>query len=162
MASVFGLTELSEYTLTYISLSTDFYVGLCLYLVVQLLLSDLSPSVVATLAFWALSLALNVLITALIVSRLLIYGRRIANAIGPGHHLPYTSIVAMIIESEFFFTMHLIVFIILYILNHPLVSIFINSLGEVQVRNSVIYHKLSFTYASLGFISSIDCVSSCS
>ncbi|KAF9000100.1 hypothetical protein BDQ17DRAFT_1360107, partial [Cyathus striatus] len=48
----------------------------------------------------SVTLALNVAVTFMIISRLLLYRRRIVRVLGKEHGTPYTGIIAMIIESQ--------------------------------------------------------------
>ncbi len=88
-----------------------------------------------TLGFWCFSLALNVLATFLIVSLLLLYRFRLARVLGSGHGAQYTSVVAMVVESELLYTAFLILFIVPFVLNHPLENVFIQCIALIQVRS---------------------------
>ena len=86
-----------------------------------------------TLAFWCFSLALNVLATALIVGRLVYYRFKLQGVLGSQHAVQYTSIIAMIVESELLYTCYLILYIVPFILNNTLVNAFIQGPSVIQV-----------------------------
>ncbi|PSS37777.1 hypothetical protein PHLCEN_2v378 [Hermanssonia centrifuga] len=90
-----------------------------------------------TLGFWCFSLALNVLATFLIVSRLLLYRFRLARVLGSGHGAQYTSVVAMVVESELLYTAFLILFIVPFVLNHPLENVFIQCIALIQAISAL-------------------------
>ena len=54
--------------------------------------------------FWALSIALNILLTSLIAGRILYLKGIIRKAVGPYHAKVYTSIAAIIVESAALYT----------------------------------------------------------
>ncbi|PSR72607.1 hypothetical protein PHLCEN_2v11531 [Hermanssonia centrifuga] len=85
-----------------------------------------------TLGFWCFSLALNIIATFLIVGRLLFYRRRLAHIVGKGHGEQFTGLIAMVVESELMYTAFLILFIVPFILNHPLENVFIQGIALVQ------------------------------
>lgn len=87
-----------------------------------------------TLGFWSLSLAINVLATLLIAGRLLLYRFRLSKVLNSSYGLQYTSVIAMIVESELLYTAYIILLIVPFALNHPLSYIFIQSIAAVQVR----------------------------
>lgn len=87
-----------------------------------------------TIPFYTLSLALNIIMTVAIVARLLLFRHRISSALGPGHGTQYTSIAAMVVESAAIYSSFSIVFLILFAINNPVSTVFLQSLGEIQVR----------------------------
>ena len=84
---------------------------------------------------WCYSLALNVLVTLLICGRLAYYRFLLKKTLGGNAAAPYTSIAAMIVESEAIYTAYLIVFIVPLIRNNPLAYALIESPAAVQVRS---------------------------
>ena len=87
-----------------------------------------------TLGFWCYSLALNVIATALIVGRLAYFRYQFQRVLGSQHASQYTGIMAMIIESELLYTMYLVLYIVPFVLNNPLVNVFVQGPSAVQVR----------------------------
>lgn len=104
----------------------------CLFLV-QLSSTSIWGTADFTLGFWSSSLAVNALATILIVSRLIFHRWRLASLLGSSHAKQYTGIIAMIVESELLYTAFLIMYIVPFALNHPLVSAFIQAPALVQV-----------------------------
>ena len=95
-----------------------------------------------TLAFWCFSLALNVLATALIVGRLVYYRFKLQGVLGSQHAVQYTSIIAMIVESELLYTAYLIIYIVPFILNNPVVNAITQAPSVVQVRVTSASHHV--------------------
>lgn len=67
--------------------------------VLQLATDRIPARLRCTLAFWLCTLALNVVLTALIVARLVFYRQRFAAAAAR-----YTGVVAMVVESALLYT----------------------------------------------------------
>ncbi|KAJ2915394.1 hypothetical protein MD484_g5041, partial [Candolleomyces efflorescens] len=84
-------------------------------------------------AYWSVSVTLNVLITVSIAGRLLKMRRRIRKLLGPKHSTPYTSTLAMLIESAALYTTLALVFIITYAGGDTFQNIVLPPLGQVQV-----------------------------
>jgi hypothetical protein len=87
-----------------------------------------------TIPYYSMSLALNILVTILIVVQLLIYRSRINQALGKNHGAHYASVAAMVVESAAMYSSFALLFLVPFALNHPLSQIFIQSLPPVQVR----------------------------
>jgi len=85
-----------------------------------------------TIPYFSISLAINIFVTIAIVSRLLLFRRRIASVLGPSHGSQYTSVAAMIIESAALFSVFSILFLVPFGLNNPIASIFLQTMGQVQ------------------------------
>ncbi|KAF7797339.1 hypothetical protein EIP86_008534 [Pleurotus ostreatoroseus] len=85
-----------------------------------------------TVAFWGYSLALNIFATSIIVGRLLVYRYRLSCVLGKRHGIQYTSIIAMIVESEMFYTTFLILYMVPFVRHYPLAYAFIQGPGQVQ------------------------------
>lgn len=85
-----------------------------------------------TSSVWSLSLSLNVIFTVVIVLRILLYRRRIVRALGSAHGKQYLTIAAMIIESASIFTVAALIFIITYVVNHPIQYFFGQILSQMQ------------------------------
>lgn len=86
-----------------------------------------------TVPYLSLSLALNIIITIVIVLRLLIYRHRISKVLGSGYGTQYTSIAAMVIESAAIYSAFSVAFLILFLLNNPISETFIEALTQVQI-----------------------------
>ena len=86
-----------------------------------------------TIPYYSMSLALNILVTILIVIQLLIYRNRISKVLGKAHGAEYASVAAMIVESAAMYSSFALLFLVPFALNHPLSQIFIQSLPPVQV-----------------------------
>ncbi|KAJ7065984.1 hypothetical protein B0H15DRAFT_758583, partial [Mycena belliarum] len=85
--------------------------------------------------YYALSAALNVLLTAMITVRLLIYRRSLRKALGDeqADSVPYASIAGMLIESSALYAVVSILFLVPYGLKSDVSNIFIPILVEVQL-----------------------------
>ncbi|KAJ3552793.1 hypothetical protein NM688_g3966 [Phlebia brevispora] len=85
-----------------------------------------------TLGFWCFSLTLNVLATIVIVGRLFIYRRRLANVLGSGYITQYTGVMAMVVESELLYTAFMILYIVPFVLNNPIENVFVQPPSLIQ------------------------------
>ncbi|KAG2090616.1 uncharacterized protein F5147DRAFT_643435 [Suillus discolor] len=92
-----------------------------------------SGSINYTIPYLGLSLALNIIITIVIVLRLLTYRHRISKVLGPGYGTQYTSIAAMIVESAALYSTFSLALLILFILNNPIFGAFIELLPQIQI-----------------------------
>ena len=104
-----------------------------------------------TLAFWCFSLALNILATIAIVSRLFYYRYQLSRAFNHPHLAQYTGIMAMIVESELLYSGFLILFIVPFVREDPLANIFAQPPSLVQVNIS---HSIVVALADLDTLSS--------
>ena len=86
-----------------------------------------------TLHFWCYSLALNVIATALIIGRLVYHRYRFRSVLGDQHARQYTSIVAMLVESELLYTAYLVLYIVPFVVKNSLVNVFVHCPSVVQV-----------------------------
>lgn len=84
--------------------------------------------------YWSLSIALNILVTLIIVYRLLSLTKQVKMALSPSHARTYTSISAMIIESAALYSITGMIFIICYARNSNVQNIVLPILGQVMVR----------------------------
>lgn len=87
--------------------------------------------------YWSLSIALNIILTMMIVGRILWVKRSIRQALGDQHTRTYTSIAAMLIESAAMYSATALVYIICYALNSPAQELFLALLGEFQCISPV-------------------------
>ena len=99
----------------------------------QLTTVPILTTVDLTLAFCSASLTLNVLATLLIVGRLGYFRYRLAKALGPSHVVQYTGIMAIIVEAELLYTAYLAIYIAVFVLNNPVVIIFVQLPSLIQV-----------------------------
>ena len=90
-----------------------------------------------TLAFFAFSLAVNILATTLIVGRIAFYRYQLSIVLGSSHVSQYTGIIAMIVESEILYTAFLVLFIVPFTLNSPVMNIPAQAMAPIQVSS---YH----------------------
>lgn len=86
-----------------------------------------------TSPYYAMSLALNILVTIMIVTRLLLCRHRIKRALGTAHATQYTYLAAMIIESAAIYSTFSLLFLIPFGFGHPLSQLFLQALSPVQV-----------------------------
>lgn len=90
-----------------------------------------------TLAYYVMSLALNVIVTLLIVGRLLHFRRRIVRALGPDHVSTYANIVSILVESASLYSVFALLFLVPFGLGNNLGNVFLQTVSQVQVRRSV-------------------------
>jgi hypothetical protein len=87
-------------------------------------------------SFFSLSVALNLILTLMIIGRLLYLRQSIRKALGRKHAERYTSIIAMLIESSSLYTTLGLIYIILYALGDPAQNFFLPALGVAEVCSS--------------------------
>ena len=102
-------------------------------LIAQLLLASFWGTIDVTLAFWSFSLALNVAATVLVAGRLYYYRRRVVGALKSAYGLQYTSVIAMVIESELLYTCILGIQLPLFAIQHPVSNVISQIVPQVQV-----------------------------
>ncbi|PPR06714.1 hypothetical protein CVT24_013034 [Panaeolus cyanescens] len=86
------------------------------------------------LAYYALTTSYTIVITGLMIARILMVRRAFIKATGRREYgTQYLSIAAMLIESSALYTIWGIIFLGLYIVNHPVQFVFLASLSEVQI-----------------------------
>ncbi|KAH7918948.1 hypothetical protein BV22DRAFT_887473 [Leucogyrophana mollusca] len=86
-----------------------------------------------TVPYFGLSLAINVVVTSLIVARLLVTRHRLAKILGLSHGSHYTSIAALVIESASLYTAFSLLFLVPFAVNNPVANVFIQVMGEIQI-----------------------------
>ncbi|SJL15723.1 uncharacterized protein ARMOST_19227 [Armillaria ostoyae] len=84
------------------------------------------------IAYWAISVSLNVIFTCLIIIRLLIIRRQVKAIIGSSHGTHYTSIVAILVESASLYSAWALVFLITYARDSWVQNILLPPLGQIQ------------------------------
>ncbi|KAI9461082.1 hypothetical protein HD554DRAFT_2028457 [Boletus coccyginus] len=85
-----------------------------------------------TLPYLSLSLALNIILTIVIVLRLLTFRYRIVSVLGPKYGTQYTSIAAMIIESAALYSAVSVTFLVLFGVGNAVSQVFIQTLNQFQ------------------------------
>ncbi|KAG7100299.1 hypothetical protein E1B28_002074 [Marasmius oreades] len=85
------------------------------------------------LAYYSLTVSFTIISTVLMLVQLFIFRRRFMEYLGEEYADRYTSIGAMLIESSALYTVWSIIFLGLYIVNHPVQYVFLASLAEVQI-----------------------------
>lgn len=87
-------------------------------------------------SYYSISLALNVLLTLMIIMRLVLHNRNVQNAIGApaATSRTYKAIITMLVESFAVYAIAFLVFIALHVTNTNGVTIFSAITSMVQVR----------------------------
>lgn len=86
--------------------------------------------------YYSVSVALNVVITAMIIARLALHNRQLQDAVGPSLRRSdgfYDSVVSMLIESSALYAVTFVLFIIPWAINNPAEFIFYPFLAQTQV-----------------------------
>ncbi|KIJ16443.1 hypothetical protein PAXINDRAFT_75571 [Paxillus involutus ATCC 200175] len=81
----------------------------------------------------SVSLAINIFVSILTVSRLMYHRARVSRALGAGHGTIYASFAAMIVESASVYSISSLLYLIPYAVNSPLANSFMQILGEAQI-----------------------------
>ncbi|KAF7329198.1 hypothetical protein MKEN_00180400 [Mycena kentingensis (nom. inval.)] len=84
------------------------------------------------IAYWSLSIALNLLLTTAITARILLVRRELRGILGADHAKQYVSVVAMVIESAALYAVWSLAFLIAFALHSPIRDMFLPVLGQVQ------------------------------
>ncbi|KAI1786820.1 hypothetical protein LXA43DRAFT_1168927 [Ganoderma leucocontextum] len=95
-------------------------------------------------AYFSLSLGVNVVLTALIVARLLAFRRANAAFLPPDHAERYLSLAALIVESAALYTLFAVAFLISYGLNAPVNQVL---LGFAQAAQQVATYLIIYRVA---------------
>jgi hypothetical protein len=86
------------------------------------------------IAYWSLSLGLNITITIAIAGRLFYMRSKLRTALGDQCLAsPYVSVAAMIVESASLYTSTTLIFIVLYARGSPVQNYVLPVLGQIQV-----------------------------
>lgn len=104
--------------------------------------------------YYTLSAALNVLITIMITTRLLLYRRALLKTFGNQRALgiPYATITSMLVESCVLYAVSSILFLVPYGIKNPISNVFIPILIQVQVPVLIIlYFGILLTTFLLSF-----------
>ena len=85
------------------------------------------------IAFYVTSLSVNLLLTVLIITRLLLYRKAILKSLPVGYTKHYLSVATIIVESVLFYSIFALAFIITYALKNPMNQIFLYMGSACQV-----------------------------
>ena len=85
-------------------------------------------------AYYATSLGVNLLLTILIITRLLLYRKAVLKSLPAGYTKHYVSVATIIVESVLLYSIFALAFIITYALNNPMNQIFLYMGSACQVR----------------------------
>jgi hypothetical protein len=92
-----------------------------------------------TLLYASISLALNLFITVMIVSRLLLFRYRSIKALGsPEHGTTYLSISTLLIESAAIYAVFSLMFLIPFGLKNAFANVMLQALSEIQIITSLL------------------------
>jgi len=95
--------------------------------------TNVGQSINWTGPYLCLSLAINIVLTFLIVIRLLLYRRTMVQLLGPGHATECTTVVATLIESAAVYTTFVLLFLIPFAMQSPISYTFVQVMGEAQL-----------------------------
>ena len=102
----------------------------------NVLMGNYSTMMNVDTAYYSIALALNALLTLMVIIRLVLHNRHMQNAVGAPAATsgPYKSIVTMLIESFALYSVALIIYIPLDAINSPAVCIFSPLVSATQNR----------------------------
>lgn len=92
-----------------------------------------SPSLAPGIAYMALSLSINTILTLLIIIRLLQLRRVLFRTIGSSYSQTYTSLVALLVESAALYTIVALMTVITCGVGSPIQYVLLPMLGQLQV-----------------------------
>ncbi|KAJ3496640.1 hypothetical protein NLJ89_g10457 [Agrocybe chaxingu] len=85
-------------------------------------------------SYFVVSLGVNIILTILIATRLLLYRRKISAIISPDHGSKYFSLATIFIESAALYSIFAIMFIVTYAIDHPMNQIFLAFASASQIN----------------------------
>lgn len=88
-------------------------------------------------SYYAISLGTNIIMTALIVLRLLLYRRRLIKRLSADHAKHYVSLASIIVESAALYSLFAFIFLVTYAVNNPVNQIFLGFASFTQVNSQV-------------------------
>lgn len=101
-------------------------------------------AVYISLAYFSTTLALNIVVTLLIVARLLAWRWHFSRILGADRGAHYSNIAAILVESASLYSIFSIMFLVPLALNYPLASVFLQTMGQVQtVASFLIIFRLA-------------------
>ncbi|KAJ7160006.1 hypothetical protein C8R43DRAFT_881741 [Mycena crocata] len=89
-------------------------------------------SVQLGIAYWSLSISLNIILTTSIACRIWLVRRSIHKSLGAQHTKQYFTIAAMLVESAALYAIWGLAFLVCYARNTPMQNILLPPLGQVQ------------------------------
>ncbi|KAF7377397.1 hypothetical protein MSAN_00161300 [Mycena sanguinolenta] len=89
-------------------------------------------SVKLAIPYWAISISMTVILTALIAGRLMFMRYRLKKLVGASSSMPYVTITAMLVESAAIYSINGIIFLVTYGLNDPTQNLWLPVLGQTQ------------------------------
>ncbi|KAL1762037.1 hypothetical protein FB107DRAFT_254543 [Schizophyllum commune] len=90
------------------------------------------------LTYFSLSLAVNLLLTLLIVGRLLSLSNQVTRMLGPQHARTYTSVAALLVESAAPYAVANLIFIVTYGIGSPGSNVVLPVLSQIMCTSSVL------------------------
>lgn len=85
-------------------------------------------------AYYVTSLGVNLLLTALIILRLLLYRRAVLRTLPADYTKHYLSVATIVIESVLLYSVFALAFIVTYVLNNPMNQVFMYMSSACQVH----------------------------
>ncbi|KAJ7849646.1 hypothetical protein B0H14DRAFT_2509788 [Mycena olivaceomarginata] len=82
--------------------------------------------------YWAISISMTVILTALIAGRLLFMRYRLDKLVGARTSTPYVTITAMLVESAALYSINGLIFLVSYGVNSPSQNLWLPLLGQTQ------------------------------
>lgn len=97
--------------------------------------SGINGTAVGT-SYFSIALSLNIILTFMIVTRLVLHSRNVRKALGAWESAPglYTAVITTLIESYALYAAAFLLYIVPWALDSPVVGITSRILGPVQVR----------------------------
>lgn len=83
------------------------------------------------------------MVTVFIAARLLYYQRRARTVFGGMHMSHYSNLASILVESAALYSIFSILFVVPLALNNPLGSVFLQALGQVQVRTCAVVFRIT-------------------
>ena len=96
-------------------------------------------------SYYTLSLSVNIMLTALITIRLLMYRRAIVRTLPPDFAVHYVSLAAIVIESAALYSLFAILFLVTYAVDDPTNQVFLGlaSAAQVSLVTKAAYNSVS-------------------
>ncbi|KAF8079141.1 hypothetical protein FPV67DRAFT_1467657 [Lyophyllum atratum] len=95
-------------------------------------------------AYYIISLSVNILLTILIISRLVMYRRKVLASLPDDHAKHYVSLATIMVESAALYSILALIFIITYAINNPLNQIFLGAASSgQQIAGYLIIYRLA-------------------
>ena len=103
-----------------------------------------SSSVSFGVPYYSISLALNILLTLMIVARLVLHSKNVRSAMGPSATTAglYKVIVSMLIESCALYAVSYLLFLVPFAFQNPITNAFFSILAQAQVRAIISFLRM--------------------